>query len=180
MDVSTLLVLMAVSCTAVQLGNEERESSASGKQMYFYTHQGQTIREKRALSSFSLAWKALIKSPRPYIWPEKDGLVIKLYTKVGTWRNALDDFYSLGPATVRRGARGLSGRVGNQVVRLFAPTNDGRGPARPMLSVLDSEEARRYYGVSNTNRVPGAIAYQETPVEAKAQLRKWHRQFSGQ
>ena len=180
MGVSTLLLLVAVSCTAVQFGNgyEVRESSQSGKQMYLYTYQGQTIREKRAFSPFKSAWKALIKTTQPFKWPNSDGEVIKLFTKVGTWRNAQDDFYSFGPTKVRQGPHGLSGRVGNQIVRLFESTQNGEGPGRPMISVLDNEEASIFYGVSNTNRVPRVIAYQENHVEAKAQLRKWQKQFS--
>ena len=182
MDLTTIWLLLSVPCILVQTGDgyEERETSSSKEQMQLYLHRTLTDREKRARLPFSAAWKELIKTARPFKWQNTDGVDIKLYTKVGPLRDALEDFYSLGPRTVRMSDRGVSGRVENQIIRLLVPSKDGSGPARPVLSVLDSDEARLYYGVSNDNRVPRLITYQESPAETKALLRKWNRQFSRQ
>lgn len=81
------------------------------------------LREKRAFSSFQIVWRAILKTTFGFgrvVGPKSE---TRKYKKVGTMKEAIQDFYSLGPRGVKMEQGTLVGFVGDRRRTIILDTN---------------------------------------------------------
>ena len=114
-------------------------------------------RHKRSSSAALRAWARLARTTQGFRWIKlKDGFKSKTYIKVGGLQDAMDDFISLKPTSVKNWGSELTGIAWDQGVKLRTPT------ARyPIL--------RLYFGGKDNSL--RTITYVETPAQVPMALR---------
>ena len=129
-------------------------------------------RQKRTFSLFKSAWKSILKQSLGFVRIiDADNVERKLFLKVGTIDNAVEDFYSLGPTQIKQveDRGGLAGLVGNQVILL--KTADFY--AHPLLYVTNGKTSSSFFDIHSPNKIERAMVYVEDIADAKSLLRKW-------
>lgn len=126
---------------------------------------------KRATKAFLQAWKQLLKTTvgfsRYYTdVPGKGHVQGKIFFKVGSMDNAVQDFYSLGPKHVAQTPDAMKGVVGKQVVVL---RTDLSGKRLPVMAVNDGRKTALR-----------SIYYVNTPAHAQAKLGELRKAFHGE
>ena len=184
MCLTTLLLLVLMPCIAAQLADDHQVDTGSyngdraitrldgerytGKLehdgFYILTQQRKGHRQKRGLISFLCAWRALLKTTLGSRVFVEHALKEKIFVKVGTLDNAVEDFYSLNPTRIIQDSHGLRGHVGNQIILLDTHP--------PTMFVLDGNRARDFFGVPRSNKISRGIAYFENPEDARKYLRE--------
>ena len=166
------LLLLLGFCTAVQQNNDQVEFNRG---LYFFgrnftaglmSDRGyNNTRQKRALSSFAQAWKALLRTTIGYRRMPLLGSDHKFFAKIGSLEQAKQDFLSLGPTDVVRTGFGYKGHVGNEVIELHTNAPDGAKIPRAMLHVVDGEDAKIAYGVQSSSKAAREIFYFDKPED---------------
>ena len=134
MHLSTLSILLLVSCALMVTGNQASDAylhnmegarSATPLGIYGDVRQNKEHRQRRALSGirFLQAFTNLKSIVKTAFLSTKSSFGTRIYAKVGTHENALADFTSLGPKNVLRAENELHGRVGNQDITLLLHDN---------------------------------------------------------
>ena len=129
--------------------------------------------QKRTFSSFQLAWKAILQRTLGSVKIIEGQYNRKLFIKIGSLDNAVDDFYSLGPSRIKQNdsKRVLSGLTGNQVIVLRTAADQP-----PVLYVANGKTAKQIFDdVTNTSKVERAMVYVDNLEEAKAFLQSWRK-----
>ena len=160
--------------TAVQQNNDQVEFN---RDQYFYgrnfpagltSDRGYSnTQQKRALSPFAQAWKALLKTTIGYRRMPLLGTEHKIFAKIGSLEQAKRDFLSLGPTDVVKKGYGYKGQVGNEVIELHTKASDGSKIPRAVLYVVDGEDAKIAYGVQSSSKAAREIFYFDKPEHVK-------------
>ena len=166
------VMLLLGFCTAVQQNNDLADVNRG---QYFYgrnfpaglmSDRGYSnTRQKRALSSFAQAWKALLSTTIGYRRMPLLGSEHKFFAKIGSVEQAKQDFLSLGPTDVVRTGYGYKGHVGNEVIELHTKAPDGAKIPSAMLHVVDGEDAKIAYGVQSSSNAAREIFYFDKPED---------------
>ena len=131
-------------------------------------------RQKRALSSFFIQrWKDLLETTLGFRWRsswstyQSRSVALKEFAKVGSWEDAVRDFYSFRPEYVNgesiRGLTRYRGRVNGQQIELSPPEVDGENA---VLYAVAGEDAKRLKKYPDAVKIPRAIVYYKNTAAA--------------
>ena len=177
MRLSTFLLLLLGSCiTALQ--NDDQADLYQAQQFYGQLYPAKLIndlsyvgtqsqRQKRALSPFALAWKAILKTTIGYRRMPVLGSERKSFAKVGTKEQAKHDFLSLKPKNIIQTGYGLKGHVGSEIIELHTRAPDGSKIPRAILYAIDGDDAKAAYGVQSSSKITREIYYFNKPEDIK-------------
>ena len=123
MNLPTFLMFLLISCGfASKLVRLDKVTDEGGNAKALYdpgmsgeATQQNANRQSRAFSPFSQAWKSLVKTTLGFTTDRRGARIVKIYIEVGTKADAIADFKSLRPTTIKQlPNEGFIGYVGNQ------------------------------------------------------------------
>ena len=153
--VTLTLLLLGTFCVAASNDDYYRAAQnldvklyADGVRNTTFTFEDRTStisRRKRTLAPFLRAWKSILKTVYGSRTLTLEGKEVKLYVKVGTSDDALNDFIALNPNNVVQDALGMRGIAGNKFIELR--TLSTSGPQPPSLFVFGGRPSTSIPGV---------------------------------
>ena len=153
--VTLTLLLLGTFCVAASNDNYYRATQNLDVELYadvlgiqrphLKTGPAQLSRRKRAFATFLQAWRSILKTVYGSRTLTLEGKEVKLYVKVGTSDDALNDFIALNPNNVVQDALGMRGIAGNKFIELRTLSTSGQQP--PSLFVFSGRASTSIPGV---------------------------------